>query len=354
MNYNLEIQKILLKVEKHSNPDDKINLLKQAISIADANNDLDWGFDLRLDLIAKEIDTSHCTDSFPAFAWILNTRDNNPDLFEEDDFLWEYKWMTSAARRNAGIAREQVESIMDDLRERMQRNGYTDRAYYNIKFYWHLFCGEYDEARKYIQLRDDTPRDRMSHCIACELDSRVELELINGNFDKAITLAHDLITEKLTCGRLPFATFSNLAYYLGKAGHERANDFYKMAVKEIEKIENDTSFLCDLSQVIQYAALNDHVQAWKLFEKHAEWELGSEDALCFDFSLAVLLLCKKENGIYTLHLSPKLPYYRSDNTYNTKELYDYYYTKAKDLADRFDVRHGNDHFTNRLNAIINA
>ena len=351
MNYNLEIQKILLKVENLANPEDKINLLKQAINIADTNNDLDWGFDLRLDLISKEIDTSHCIDSFPAFAWLLSTYDNNPDLFDEDDFLWEYKWMSTASRRNAGISRQQVEDIMDDLRERMKRNGYTDRAFYNIKMYWHLFAGELDEAHKNLKLRDDTPRDRMSHCVACELDSRVEFDLIDGNFDKAIALAHDLITKKQTCGRLPLSTFCNFAYYMGKADDSRAEEYFVKAEEELAEVENDTSFLGDVAQLMQYITTRNKKKALEYFEKYAEWEVDAEDAFSYEFSLAAASILKNGEQC-TLNMSPKLPYYRSDNTYNLKELYDHYYTKAHDLAQRFDARHGNSYFMKRLEETI--
>jgi len=353
MNYNLEIQKILLKVDDLSNPDDKINLLKQAINIADANNDIDWGFDLRLDLISKEIDTSHCTDSFPAFAWLLNTYDSNPDLFEEDDFLWEYKWMASAARRNAGISRQQVEEIMDDLRIRMERNGFSDRAYFNIKYYWHLFIGETEEARKYLKLRDEAVHDRMSHCIACELDSRVEIDLIDGNFDKAIALAHDLITKKLTCGRLPFATFCNLAIYLDEGGDPRASDYFEKAEEELAEINNDTSFLSNVSQLIHYLAKNDREKAWKYFEKYSSWEVGAEDAISFDFSLAALSILKDGDGTRELNIGSDLPYYKNDRMYDIKSLFDYYHTKAIDLADHFDSRHGNNHFRQQVGIALN-
>ena len=352
MNYNLEIQKILLNVDKLSNPDDKINLLKQAINVADANNDLDWGFDLRLDLISKEIDTSHCTDSFPAFAWLLNTYDSNTDLFEEEDFLWEYKWMSSAARRNAGISREQVESIMDDLKVRMQRNGYSDRAYYNIKYYWHLFIGEIEEARKYLKLRDDAVHDRMSHCIACELDSRVEFDLLDGNFDKAIASAHDILTKKLTCGRLPFATLCSLTTHLDKAGDPRSAEYFAKAEEELAEIENDTSFLSDVAELIRYLAKNNKPKAFEYLVRFADWEVGAEDSLSFEFSISALAVLKDEESPCILELSSKLPYFNADNTYDAKALYDYYYAKAKDLADRFDLRHGNSYFNEQLAGVL--
>ncbi len=352
MNYNLEIQKTLLKADKLNNPEDKIVLLKQAINIADANNDLDWGFDLRLDLIKEEIYTSHCTESFPAFAWILNTNDTNADMFDESDFLWEYKWMATSSRRNVNISRTQIESIMEDLRARMKRNGYTDRAYYTVRLYWHLFLGEIDKAHEYIKLRDETPRDRMSHCAACELDASVEMQLIDGNIDKALTLAHDLITKKLTCGHMPFGTFCNLTYFLNKAGDKRAAEYFVKAEEEMADMEYDTSLLNDISLLMYYLIDNDKEKAWQYFERYAVWEVGAEDAFSFDFSLVALSLLKGEQGNRTLNLPPQMPYFDSSNNYDLPKLYEYYYKKADDLATLFDERNGNNYFRERLNAVL--
>ncbi len=353
MNHNLEIQKILLKVEALPHPEDKINLLKQAIQIADANNDLDWGFDLRLDLISQEKDTSHCIESFPAFTWILSAYDANPELFNEDDFLWEYKWMASAARRNVNISREQVESIMDDLKMRMERNGYTPRGYHNVVIYWNLFIGDIEGAHKYLELRDSTPRDRMSHCPACELDTKVEMELIGGLFDRAITTANDLITKKLTCGMMPLSTFCSLTYYLSKAGDAtRAAEFFAKAEEEIaEANENDSSLISNMSDLFYYLGKYDKNKGWEYFQKYADWEIGAEDSISFEFSKNILILLK-EGGLKQLKMSEKLPYFKTDGNYNIAELYDYYYQKAKNLARQFDARNGTGLFTKELEEAI--
>lgn len=352
MNHNLEIQKILLQVEKQSNPDDKMRLLKQAINIADANNDLDWGFDLRLDLIYHEKDTSHCVDSFPAFAWLLNAYDNNSELFNEADFLWEYKWMASSSRRNVNISREQVENIMADLKERMSRNGYTDRAYLNVQFYWLLFLGETEAARECMKERDAVPRDRMSHCEACEQDSRVEMELIDGNFDNAIAQAHDLFNEKMTCGRLPFATYCNFAYYMGRAGDDRATEYFNLADEELSDKKDDYSFVSEVSMLMLYLAKYNKEKGFEYFQRYADWAEGAEDAVQFDFALAALALLKRDEGVRTLELSAKLPYYNSSNQYDMADLYNHYHKIAEALSAQFDARNGNSYFATRLAEVV--
>ena len=52
MRYTLEIQKLLLQTQNDSlHPREKANLLKEAIRIADENEDVEWATELRLDLI---------------------------------------------------------------------------------------------------------------------------------------------------------------------------------------------------------------------------------------------------------------------------------------------------------------
>ena len=52
MKYTLEIQKLLLQAQnKNLHPREKANLLKEAIRIADENEDVEWATEMRLDLI---------------------------------------------------------------------------------------------------------------------------------------------------------------------------------------------------------------------------------------------------------------------------------------------------------------
>ena len=52
MKYTLEIQKLLLQAQNDNlHPREKANLLREAIRIADENEDVQWAVEMRLDLI---------------------------------------------------------------------------------------------------------------------------------------------------------------------------------------------------------------------------------------------------------------------------------------------------------------
>ena len=123
--YSLQIQKLLIKAETQEQPDDKIKLIKEAIQLADIHNDVEWGFDLRKEIIENEKGTSRCIEGMPALSWLLEAYDQHSGIFEETEFMLEYKWMLMAACRNVNISAQQLEQIFEDYKTRSQRNGYS-------------------------------------------------------------------------------------------------------------------------------------------------------------------------------------------------------------------------------------
>ncbi|MDR1340525.1 MAG: hypothetical protein LBK58_10805 [Prevotellaceae bacterium] len=347
MDYALQIQKLLIQRDRISSPGDRIAMLKQAINLADTHNDVEWGFDLRLELIRDEKETSRCDESLPAFTWILDANDRNPELFDEGDFLWEYKWMLGSVRRNSSISMEQIESIAEDFKIRLSRNGYSLRPYYTTRAHMAFFLGNLDEAAKYIELRNREVRDGMANCQACELDDDVELEMRLGNFDKALAVGSNMLTKKLTCTHMPFSCYCTCVKYFQKAGDmERAHEYFQKAEADLAEL-SDTSQIIEIGIMIRFLTGHDRERAWAFFEQHAHWNVNSEDYLDFVFSINVLPLLNGEET-RVLNVSPSLEWHREDSTYDTKEIYNYYYKKAEDLAEKFDRRNGSAYFSQQF------
>ena len=73
MRYTLEIQKLLLQTQNDSlHPREKANLLKEAIRIADENEDVEWATELRLDLIYELNLLSADAEEITVFSKILD------------------------------------------------------------------------------------------------------------------------------------------------------------------------------------------------------------------------------------------------------------------------------------------
>lgn len=351
MNHNLQIQKILLEVGKKSDTKDRIKLLKQAINIADGSNDLDWGYELRSDLMYLEKGTSHCQESIPAFVWILDAVDTNPDLFDENDILLKYKWMILAAQRNTVFTGEQLDSIREDFRKRMEKNGHGLYTYYNLLFIWYMQSGNFEEARRYKDLREAQQPDSISYCLACDIDSNVKIELLTGDFDKAIILADELLSGRETCYYEPFSVLAKLVYYLALNKDSQASVYYDRLEEEFSKLESESQLMLSISYMIFYTSLFNRERAWSLFEKYSCWDIDAEDYPAFYFAVNLLPLLKRKDE-RKLVLSSDQPYFDNSDIYDTQILYNYYLSKARELGGKFDARNGNDYFSSIINNII--
>lgn len=345
MNYNLEIQKILLESGKHDNPEDRIIMFKQAIKLADAHNDIDWGFDLRMDLVRTEQYTNHSRESFPVFAWILDAYDNDPDVFPIKDILSEYKWLAAVCFNNLRLSLEQIENILDDFRRRLHENGYGDREYYNIKMNQSLFKGEKDLARQYLELRDKSPIDEMtSECN--DLVGTIYVEMFEGDFASAILHIQEY---KSKYDRNLIPVYSGLIYYLGGKDYDpRVEKYFEEVDEEFSRLTKYPFQLYEMSLIMYYMAKYRKDRAWEYFDQFVNWEIDAEESIQFDFALSILPLLK-DGGTKELDtISSRQPYYRTDGTYNLHDLYLYYRTMAENLALRFDERNRSTHYTELL------
>jgi hypothetical protein len=352
MLYNLQIQKLLIKVDTVWSPYDRVKLIKEAINIADTHNDVEWGFDLRKQIIEVEKHTSSCIEGLPAITWILETYGQYPELCAESDFMLEYKWMVQAARRNANVSMKQFESIIEDYKMRLQRNGFSLHSYYSAKAQMAFQQNKLDEAKEYLQLRKSEKRDDLSFCVACEIHDLVEYELLSENVSNVIDTGEKLFSGKETCKYIPFQTVCIALNIFDKYGYDDyAEELFKIADAELKKMQaTDMSNIGYTGKLIYFLTKRDKNKAWDFFEKYLVWSLNCEDYYNFQFSSGVLSLLKG-SGTHPLNISPEIPWYKPSGIYELPELYEYYSNQAATLAAKFDARNGNTTFIDELNSM---
>lgn len=352
INYNLEIQKILLAINNVNSRQDKIKLYKQAINIADSNNDIDWGYDLRVELIHCEYVTSRCVESIPSFAWILNTIDANPDLFDEKNIMLLYKWMVWATYDNPSISIDQIEAVRDDFHRRMNKNGYSSYMHYSLMMQWAIYNGNIENGYKYQSLRKTQELDHICSCRLCDENMDMQIELMAGNFDKAILIAKEIISQKDECTFEPLATYAKLCYYLALNGRsDLFSDFFDKGMESLAKKDEDFVTLINIAYLLFFASRYRKSDALSLFEKYASWDFEANSYWSFYFGASVLPLFKDSETI-VLQLPASLPYYKEDGKYLADELYNYFYDRTKSIASQFDKRNGNSFMTDSFNKML--
>lgn len=349
--YRLEIQKLLLQIEdNYSDFDLCFALLKQAIQIADKNNDVEWAFDLRLYLIREERSTSHCKESMVAFAWLLEQCDQNPDVFEETELLLEYQWMICSSYSNSVIPLEHIQNLLEDLELRLTRTQSSKRGLYYTLAGFSMQLGSAIDAKKYIELSEFEPFDE-EFTEATSYDNRIENAVFLRDFDEAVDLMTQMEYKKLTAFSLPFETYSAMACYMARAKDSRALVYMQKAKEQFDTIsEINSSLLYSVTRLAYSMFLLGDEDVWRFYEKMADWEVDAEDDLQLMMSRHFAVICNQE-GTRILNLSGKVPFYRSSNEYDLKELAAYYKEKAERFAQAFDLRNHNDFYKNELVAL---
>lgn len=352
MNYNLEIQKLLLDINC-SGLDDQIILLKEAIKIADSNNDLDWGYELRTNLIDKYAETSRSPkEYFIYFAWLLNTEDVNPILFDSKYTLTLYPWMLSSMCNTVDISKEQIESVLEDYKIRLEKNGYNLKGYFESLVYWEIFKGDQTAASMYYEeyVKFSATNTRLSEYA---LFLKMRIELMSDNLDKALWYAKDIINPLTHHSSIKLFTYSLLTFYLAKNEDSRALEMFNEAEKEFKIVTDSKSSasIMAIADMLFYMARYDKEKAWNYFLEYVPYTVSLEDDTNLSFCEKILPLFE-EGGSRALDIPNQLPYYSPKGIYNLKDIYDYYLNTSKRLSKQFDERNGTNTFTKELNEII--
>ena len=354
MRYTLEIQKLLLQTQNNNlHPREKANLLKEAIRIADENEDVEWATELRLDLIYELNLLSADAEEITVFSKILDDYENHKDVIKEDDLLWKYKWIWACTFDLPEIPMEKVQAIGEDYKTRILRNGYSLRSYYHR---WSVECvwmRQYDKAKEYIDKMLNEKIDDQS-CEACELNFMLDYYLETGQFDEAYSRAQPLINKQITCYEANLRAYLKLAYYAQKAGKpEIAADMCARAEEALVGREKDEYLLLYLGLFIAYNMMTKPERAWEYAERCIGWSLRTNTLKSYRFSCDMVEALKYETRPeVSLSLPEEFPLYRPDGIYQVNELRNYFYQQAEELARRYDARNGNSGYMDRLKDLM--
>ncbi len=336
--YGLEIQKLLIKKEELTLPQDKVKLLQQAITISDSNHDTEWSIHLRLEMMQEELDyLPSKMVSYEAISWIIGAYEEDPAIVDESSFLWQYKWMINYVIKNPSISKAQKDKIIEDYSMRMERNNYSLRPVYEDYYRFYTYFELEEKAKKYKAIRDSTPSDDMSDCKACELNSDFDYNLTFGSIDKAKADGNDILTEKETCARVPIVSYGNLVQKLTKENRlEEAKQYVEKGMhqlfKENEYIPRNFEYLILFAY---YYSKVDNDKAWRLLEKFYPSQATNEFSSYNIFLNMLGILKNTDKETITIKLPEWLSFYNSHNVYSKEDLYNYYYNEAKALLEKF-------------------
>jgi hypothetical protein len=349
MRYTLEVQKLLNRANQENiHPKDAGKLLVQAIQIADANEDVELGYELRSDLMDKEWGLSDRTEFVSLFSWMLNAYDADPENYEIEDLLWKYKWIINELYSNPDVPLEQIELVLEDYKRRLEEKGLGIRSYYSKQLNEALYQQDAAKSMTFLDLVNAVPRDELSDCNACEMDTEVTYLINEGDFGNAYTKALPLLQKQFTCAHVPVITFCQLCYMAIRNNElEKAAELFHQAEEGLQEVEDDSSLITSIGALIVYLFHTDKDKGWHYIEKYLPWADATKTSRRFFFSLNMAEALKQEDQEkeVTIELPHEHPLYTTSNTYKVKDLYDHYYREAQQYAVEFDERNRNSNFS---------
>ena len=245
-----------------------VRLIEQAIKAADAENDVEAGYEARDMLMDATYDLGMPKKQLMAFAWMIKQFEAEEIYIDEDDLMWKYKWVALSIVDFPEISKAQIDHLLDDMKQKYLGFQYSLKPYYKIRTMMAMSMGEPEEVTRLRAEWQAAKKDHMNDCIACETNDEVYFQFYHGDFQKAVDKAKSLISGRQKCEEVPHLTNGVLAlafWQLGnvEAAAERFKKGYKLTKSKAEFLNANADF-------IQYLTASEQ---WQEAEKVAQAEL---------------------------------------------------------------------------------
>lgn len=340
---------LMEEAEELEDGPEKVALIEQAIHEADVLNDVLLGYEARMSLIEAGMFGGFVERAIVAFSWCLARFDESPEDYEEFDLYWMYKWVINDLPNFPAVSRQQILDMQDDMERRYRRSGYSMRTVHYLRADNALIMGDFEEAFQRLAKAERSERDEIVDCLACEQSHSVWRFAQLKKNEEAVKAAEPILAGKMSCTVVPEVTYGYLVRPLLRLGRlEEALELYR---KGYRKISRNPHYVAEIALHMLTLIASDNLQkATRLFEKHLPWAVRTANLdERFEFfnssSLFLEKLGQKSQRKRKLNLPSQFPCYDTECQYAPAELASWFADQAKQIADQFNRRNGNEHYS---------
>jgi hypothetical protein len=346
-----DVETILTRAAGLSDGPAKIDLLEEAVRLADHYGDIDAGFDARMRLQEAALVCGSADVLLVAYAWCLAQAEKDPDHFGLHQVLWRNRWAIVYLPTFPEIPRAKIEDAIADMTGRYKRAGASLRPVHLLRWKVAMKLGDGRMAAEARRSWSRCRRDWLSDDEQTELVTQIDYHLFRERWDEAAKAAADYIDGRF---RDPAYLDSVLSWmpvpllWLGRADeamrvHERG---YRLTTR-------NAALVTQAGRHVQFLALTHNFpRAIRLVERYLPYCVGRdpEDKVEFYPCLLTLVRMLLQLGRDTLklRLTPQCPGYRPDGRYELAELDRVYFAEAAAVSARYDARNGNAYYARSL------
>ncbi|MCQ4088221.1 hypothetical protein [Saccharibacillus sp. JS10] len=330
----------------------KVALLEKAAELADLEGDVEAGYEAREALVEAASFGGFPLKAIVAYSWQLGQYDRNPEAFDSQTLMWNYKWIIDDVPSFAEVPTEQIFSLLEDLRRRYLEYGVSDRTYWYYYFRLAMGMGDMEKAGECLKQFRTLKRDSMSDCTACELDEEVHYLNLLQEDEKALKKAKPIIEGRKACAEVPEMTLPGLLMPLHRLG--RSEEAEEMQRRSYSMLGNHAKFVRQYGDHIGYLSVVDPQRALPLLERHLPQAESAEDPvarmLFFWNAAALLSKLQKTDESVALSLPPSSSFYPLID--RVADLQGQLEEQAFAIASALDKRNGNDFHTQHGQRIL--
>lgn len=332
----------------------RLALVEQAVKYADSHSQINSAYEARLELIETAMFSGAEDKAIVAFAWCQSQVDKNPERFDQTRLLWSQKWIVNELPGFPQYSRQQIMAMLEDLETRYHRAGAGKRSVYKLQCLVNQDFFEPEVVRKNLPLWQDSPRDELSDCEACDIDTQLDAHTFLGEYEEAIACGKEILRRRMRCSTVPQRTYASLLLPLFQTGRlAEAMQYHK---KGYPMISSNSDFLYSTSQHLYFLVLTDNTaKAVKLFEKHVGWTCNAPSQIMRMYFLSAAwrlfqTLEQREAETIKLRLPTTFSSHQENGRYRIADLRKEIEDLVMDLARRFDHRNGNSGCTSWIQA----
>jgi tetratricopeptide (TPR) repeat protein len=214
----------------------QVALFQEAVRLGDLTDNPERAYWLRYKLMESSMFAGQQDVGLVAFSWCLAKSREQPETFPVANLLWSYKWVVNSLKDFHQFSLAQIEQMFGEMEQCYREHGSTLNVIYLKRMELGLAIGDRPLAEAAYSQFEQTGRDELSDCLACEKDVLVQYFLGVGQEQHAIDLAQDLIKRKFSCAEIPHRTYNHLLLPLLKQGDApRALDYQRKAYRLIKR-----------------------------------------------------------------------------------------------------------------------
>lgn len=290
--------------------------------------------------------------SFAVFSKLLRLWDTHPEYFDEGTtgiLFWQFKWIVGDLTAYPQISQAQARELLDEMRKRYRLAGLGESAPDRAEYMWAAHLGRDDEAEEWRAAWLAHGEDEMD-CGSCRHGGILRDYVADQEYERAIEMGAP--TEDL-CNREPAASYRQLARaYLHLGDGEAAGRHLLRAQATRKDYDPD-----DLGLEFEILARGGLLaEAFQLLVDHGKRALAlsgdpGDNRNFLHYLVAGLAWAVPKHGGVPTGLRPAE---NGKSRSTLRELYDWALAEARPLAQAFDRRAENTHFTENLKEAAEA